>query len=136
MNVYVFLQERYFLPSRNIIGKRKCHSYGILTPDDKENTQKLGVRDQVLYSKLLAHVPNPVIIAFPVFNEKKEQLMEVILRLLGAWTDPLSHLYWSMSQGQDKDFNLYSSNKALEMSDMVQELRDGVAKVAEKVIIN
>lgn len=136
MNVYVFLQERYFLPSRNIIGKRKCHSYGILTPDDKENAQKLGVRDQVLYSKLLVHVPNPMIIAFLVFNEKKEQLTEVILRLLGAWTDPLSHLYWSMSQGQDKDFNLYSSNKALEMSDMVQELRDGVAKVAEKVIMN
>lgn len=62
--------------------------------------------------------------------------MEVILRLLGAWTDPLSHLHWSMSQGQDKDFNLYSSNKALEMSDMVQELRVGVAKVAEKVNMN
>lgn len=134
MHVHVFLQEQYFLPSRNIMGKRRCHSYGILTPDDKENAQKLGVRGQVLHSKLLAHVPNPVVIPFPVFYEKKEQLMEVILRLLGAWTDPLSHLYWSMAQ--DKDFNLYSSNKALEMSDMVQELRDGVAKVAETVNMN
>lgn len=58
----------------------------------------------------------------------------MILRLLGAWTDP--HLYWSMSQSQDKDFNLYSSNKALDMSGMVQELRDGVAIVAEKVNAN
>lgn len=96
--MYVFLQERYFLPSRNIIGKRKCHSYGIVTPDDKENAQTLGLRGQVLYSKLFTHVPNPVIIPFPVFY-KKEQLTEVILRLLGAWTDPLLHLYWSMSQG-------------------------------------
>uniref|UniRef100_H3C7F6 Prolactin 2 n=1 Tax=Tetraodon nigroviridis TaxID=99883 RepID=H3C7F6_TETNG len=98
--------EQYFLPSRNIIRKRKCHSFGILTPGDKENVQKL---------------------------EKKEQLMEVILRLLGAWEDPLSHLYWSMSQGQDKDFNFYSPGKALEMSDMVQDLRDGVAKVADRM---
>lgn len=48
----MFLQEQSFLPSRNNIGKRKCHSYGILTPEDKENAQKLGVRSQVLHSKL------------------------------------------------------------------------------------
>uniref|UniRef100_H2V0I1 Prolactin-like n=1 Tax=Takifugu rubripes TaxID=31033 RepID=H2V0I1_TAKRU len=98
--------ERYFLPSRKIIGKRKCHSYGIPTPDDKENAQNLGVR---------------------------EQLTEVILRLLRAWTDPLSRLYRSMSQGQNKDLNLSGSDKALEMSEMVRELREGVAKVAEKM---
>lgn len=60
----------------------------------------------------------------------------MILRLLEAWTDPLSRLSWSLSQGQNKDFNLDSSDKALEMSDMVQELREGVAKVAEKVNVN
>lgn len=130
--MYVFLQERYFLPSRNIVGKRKCHSYGILTPDDKENAQKLGVRGHGLWSKLPAH---RILQLFPFLLccIKKEQLTEVILLLLGAWTDPLSHLYWSMSQGQSEDFNLYSSYKALEMSDMVQKLREGVAKVAEKV---
>lgn len=69
--MYVFLQEQYFLPSRNIMGKRKCHSYGILTPGDKENAQKLTVRGQFLYSKLLAHVPNPVIIPFPVLLRRK-----------------------------------------------------------------
>ncbi|KAF7655692.1 hypothetical protein LDENG_00052520 [Lucifuga dentata] len=38
-----------------------------------------------------------------------------------------------MSEDQNQDFNHYSSNKALEMSDMIQELRNGVAKVAEKM---
>lgn len=64
---------------------------------------------------------------------QREELTEVILRLLGAWGDPLSQLHRSMTQDQNQDFNHYSSNKALEMSDMVHELRSGVAKVAEKV---
>lgn len=67
---------------------------------------------------------------------QRDQLIEVILRLLGAWGDPLSQLYWSMSQDQNQDFNHYSSNKALEISDMVHELRDGVAKMVEKVRIH
>ncbi|KAM7003511.1 prolactin-like [Tautogolabrus adspersus] len=97
--------EQYFFPSKNLLGKRKCHTHGIMTPADKENAQRLG----------------------------REQLTEVILRLLGAWEDPLSQLYRSMSQDQNQDFNHYSSNKALEISDMVHELRDGVAKMAEKM---
>ncbi|XP_075993705.1 prolactin-like [Genypterus blacodes] len=96
---------QHFFPSRNHIGKRKCHTYRILTPGDKENAQRLG----------------------------REELTEVILRLLGAWSDPLTHLYQSMSEDQNQDFNHYSSNRALEMSDMVQELKNGVAKVAEKM---
>lgn len=67
---------------------------------------------------------------------QREQLTGVILRLLGAWGDPLSQLYLSMSQDQNQDFNHYSSNKALEISDMLRELRDGVAKMAEKVGIH
>ncbi|XP_020501529.1 prolactin-like [Labrus bergylta] len=97
--------EQYFFPSKNFLGKGKCHTYGIMTPADKENAQRLG----------------------------RDQLTEVILRLLGAWEDPLSQLYHSMSQDQNQDFNHYSSNKALEISDMVHELRDGVTKVAEKM---
>ncbi|XP_045893009.1 prolactin-like [Micropterus dolomieu] len=97
--------EKYFYPSKNLIGKQKCHTYGIVTPDDKENAQRLG----------------------------REQLTEVILRLLGAWSYPLSQLYQSMSQDQNQDFNHHTSNKALEISDMVHELRDGVAKMAEKM---
>ncbi len=66
---------------------------------------------------------------------QREELTGVILRLLGAWGDPLSQLYQSMSQDQNQDFNHYSSNKALELSDMVRELRDGVAKMVKKVRI-
>lgn len=84
---------------------------------------------------------NKVVLNFQIiqaifFHVQREQLTEVILRLLGAWTDPLSQLSWSMSQDQNQDFNDYSSNKALEMSDIVRELRDGVAKIAEKVRIH
>lgn len=64
---------------------------------------------------------------------QREELTGVILRLLEAWGDPLSQLYQSMFQDQNQDFNHYNSNKALEISDMVYELRDGVAKMAEKV---
>lgn len=67
---------------------------------------------------------------------QKEQLIEVILRLLGAWGDPLTQLYWSMTQDQNQDFNHFGSNKALEISDIVHELRDGVAKMVEKVRIH
>ncbi|XP_049429248.1 prolactin-like [Epinephelus fuscoguttatus] len=97
--------EQYFFPRKNLVGKHKCHTYGILTPDDKENAQRLG----------------------------REQLTEVILSLLGAWGDPLSQLYRSMSQDQNQDFNHHSNNKALEISDMVHELREGVAIMAEKM---
>lgn len=66
---------------------------------------------------------------------QREQLTQVILSLLGAWGDPLLQLYRSMSQDQNQDFNHYSSNKVLEIGDMVHELRDGVAKMAGKVRI-
>ncbi|CAJ1056266.1 prolactin-like [Xyrichtys novacula] len=96
---------RHFFPSKNIIEKRKCHTHGILTPADKENTQRLG----------------------------RDQLTEVILRLLGAWADPLSQLLQSMSLDKNQDLNHHNINKVLEISDMVHELRDGVEKMAEKM---
>uniref|UniRef100_A0A3P8VDX5 Prolactin 2 n=1 Tax=Cynoglossus semilaevis TaxID=244447 RepID=A0A3P8VDX5_CYNSE len=99
--------EQNFLPRRNFIGKRKCHTYSIPTPDDKENAQRLG----------------------------REQMIEVILRLLEAWSDPLSQFHLSMSPDQDQDFNQYGSNKALEISDMLHQLREGVTKMADKMKI-
>ncbi|XP_069551580.1 prolactin-like [Brachyistius frenatus] len=96
---------QYLFPNKNLVGKRRCHTYDIQTPDDKENAQRLG----------------------------REQLTEVILRLLEAWSDPMLQLYWSMSQDQNQDVYPCSSNKPLEIMDMVQELRDGVEKVAEKM---
>uniref|UniRef100_A0AAY4EP74 Prolactin n=1 Tax=Denticeps clupeoides TaxID=299321 RepID=A0AAY4EP74_9TELE len=97
--------EQYFLSSKNHIGRvnRRCHTSNILTPNGKENAQKLT----------------------------REELTEVILKLLLAWRDPLSHLHQSMAH--QNDFNSFSGNKALEMSDMVHELKKGVEKVAEKM---
>ncbi|XP_059191862.1 prolactin-like [Centropristis striata] len=97
--------EQYLFPRKNLVGKRKCHTHGIVTPDDKENAQRLG----------------------------RDQLTEVILNLLWAWDDPLFQFHRSMSQDHNQDFNHYSSNKALEISNMVRELREGVAKMAEKM---
>lgn len=64
---------------------------------------------------------------------QREQLTEVIVRLLQAWGEPLSELYQSMSQDQNQDFNLFSSNKALEISGILHELKDGVTIITEKV---
>ncbi|KAM3587298.1 uncharacterized protein V6R79_001213 [Siganus canaliculatus] len=97
--------EQYFLPSKNQVGRvsRNCHTSTILTPNGKENAQRMA----------------------------REELTEVILKLLVAWRDPLWHFHQSMAHHHD--FNNFSSNKALEMSDMVHELRKGVQKVAEKM---
>ncbi|XP_026182956.1 prolactin 2 [Mastacembelus armatus] len=97
--------EQYFLPSKNLIGRvsRNCHTSTILTPNGKENAQRMA----------------------------REELTEVILKLLVAWRDPLWLFHQSMAH--QHEFNNFSSNKALEMSDMVHELRKGVEKVAEKM---
>lgn len=58
----------------------------------------------------------------------------MILKLLVAWRNPLWHFHQSMAHYHD--FNKLSSNKALEMSDMVHELQKGVEKVAEKVTMS
>ncbi|KAM3858923.1 prolactin-like [Diretmus argenteus] len=65
------------------------------------------------------------------FVVQREELMEVIQKLLVAWRDPLWHLHHSMAHLHD--FNNFSANKALEMSGMVHELRKGVEKVTEKM---
>ncbi|KAK2883314.1 hypothetical protein Q8A73_022247 [Channa argus] len=99
--------EQYFLPNKNQIGRvgRNCHTSTIFTPNGKANAQRMS----------------------------REELTEVILKLLLAWRDPLWHFHQSMAHHHD--FNNFSSNKALEMSDMVHELREGVEKVAEKMQI-
>ncbi|XP_048872986.1 prolactin 2 [Brienomyrus brachyistius] len=90
--------DQYFLPSKI---NRNCHTSYILTPNGKENAQRLAGED----------------------------LAGVILKLLLAWRDPLSQFHRSMAQHED--FTSFSGNKALEMSDMVQQLRLGVERVAE-----
>lgn len=77
---------------------------------------------------------------------QREQLIEVITKLLGAWGHPLSQLHWSINsdqvqdqdQDQDKnqDLSHYRTNKALEISNMVRELSHGVAIMVEKVRVH
>lgn len=68
--------------------------------------------------------------------------MEVIIKLLGAWGQPLSQLHWSINSDQDQDqdknqdFSHYRTNKALEISNMVRELSHGVAIMVEKVRVH
>ncbi|XP_061891635.1 prolactin-like [Entelurus aequoreus] len=98
-----FEQDSYL--SKKQVGKWKCHTHDILAPGDKKNAQSLG----------------------------REELTQVILRLLGAWRDPLLQLHQSMRQQQEEDQGPHSSNMALEMSDVIQELRAGVLKMADKM---
>ncbi|XP_061662133.1 prolactin 2 isoform X2 [Syngnathoides biaculeatus] len=97
--------EQFFVPSRNHIGRlsRNCHTAHLITPDGKENAQRIA----------------------------REELTEVILKLLVAWRDPLWHFHQMAAHHHDPAN--FSSDKALEMSDMVRELRIGVEKVAQKM---
>lgn len=62
---------------------------------------------------------------------QREELTQVILRLLVSWMDPL--LQFHQSVAHNEELSNFSSNKALELSDMVHELKSGVEKMAEKV---
>ncbi|XP_077450321.1 prolactin 2 isoform X2 [Stigmatopora argus] len=59
--------ERHHAPSRNSIGRvsRNCHTSNLLTPNGKENAQRMA----------------------------REELTKVILKLLAAWRDPLWHFH-------------------------------------------
>ncbi|XP_056132704.1 prolactin-like [Lampris incognitus] len=95
--------EQNFLPRKNHIGNRNCHTSSIQTLNGKETAQKLA----------------------------REELTEVIVKLLAAWWTPLWHFHQSMTHRDG--FQNFSSNKALEITDMVHELRKGVEKVAERM---
>ncbi|KAG8005851.1 Prolactin [Nibea albiflora] len=84
-----------------------------------------------LFDRVIQHSERMHGISNDLHNEFREELTGVILKLLVAWRDPLSHFHQSMVHHYD--FNNFSSNKALEMRDMVHELCKGVEKVAEKM---
>ncbi|KAK7879594.1 hypothetical protein WMY93_033697 [Mugilogobius chulae] len=96
--------EQQLVPSRNHIGRvsRTCHTSSILTPTDKENAQRMT----------------------------REELTEVILKLLVAWTDPLWHFQQRLKH--QNDLNL-SEDKAEQVGRMVHELHSGVQKMAQKM---
>ncbi|KAM8907679.1 prolactin 2 isoform 2-T2 [Spinachia spinachia] len=84
-----------------------------------------------LFDRVIQHSARTHGISNNLHTEFREELTEVILKLLVAWRDPLWHFHTSMAHHHD--FNNFSSNKALEMSNMVHELHKGVEKVAEKM---
>ncbi|XP_040005781.1 prolactin-like isoform X2 [Xiphias gladius] len=84
-----------------------------------------------LFDRVIQHSARMHGISNDLHSKFREELTEVILKLLVAWRDPLWHFHQSMAHHHD--FNNFSSNKALEMSDMVHELRKGVERVAEKM---
>ncbi|KAK1169161.1 prolactin 2, partial [Acipenser oxyrinchus oxyrinchus] len=83
-------QEKYFLPVRNQIGRatRKCHTSRFPTPNGKENAQRTD----------------------------REELTQVILRILVSWMDPLMQFHQSIAHNEE--LSKFSSNRALELSDM------------------
>ncbi|XP_053112458.1 prolactin-like [Hemicordylus capensis] len=97
--------EKYFLPGGNVLARSvgKCHTSWLLTPSGKEYTQKIP----------------------------REELTHLILRLLQAWKEPLSH--FDQSIVHDHKLPDASLSKAKQISNMVQELETGVEKVTEKM---
>ncbi|NXP31689.1 PRL protein, partial [Leiothrix lutea] len=79
-----------------------CHTSGMLTPNGKEYAQKIP----------------------------REELTHLILKLLQAWKEPLSHFNQHIEHHQELPDD--SLSKAKEISNMVHELKTGVEKVTEK----
>uniref|UniRef100_A0A8C3C5D3 Prolactin n=1 Tax=Cairina moschata TaxID=8855 RepID=A0A8C3C5D3_CAIMO len=98
------LENRF--PARdNELGKpaRRCPTAGMLTPNGKEYAQKIP----------------------------REELTYVILKLLHAWKEPLSHFNQHMEHHQELPDD--SLSKAKQISKMVHELETGIEKVTEKM---
>ncbi|NXH59832.1 PRL protein, partial [Rhabdornis inornatus] len=79
-----------------------CHTSGMLTPNGKEYAQKIP----------------------------REELTHLILQLLQAWKEPLSHFNQHIEHHQELPDD--SLSKAKQISSMVHELKTGVEKVTKK----
>ncbi|NXD21432.1 PRL protein, partial [Spelaeornis formosus] len=75
-----------------------CHTSGMLTPNGKEYAQKIP----------------------------REELTHLILKLLQAWKEPLSHFHQHIEHHQELPDD--SLSKAKQISNMVHELKTGVEK--------
>ncbi|NXU65667.1 PRL protein, partial [Horornis vulcanius] len=76
-----------------------CHTSGMLTPNGKEYAQKIP----------------------------REELTHLILKLLQAWKEPLSHFNQHIEHHQQLPDD--SLSKAKQISNMVHELKTGVEKI-------
>uniref|UniRef100_A0A8C6Z1G8 Prolactin-like n=1 Tax=Nothoprocta perdicaria TaxID=30464 RepID=A0A8C6Z1G8_NOTPE len=97
--------EKHFPPRGNELGRpaRKCHTSRMATPKGKELAQNLP----------------------------REELTHLILKLLQAWKEPLSHFNQHIEHHQELSDD--SLSKAKQISNMVHELKTGVEKVTEKM---
>nr|XP_020651164.1 prolactin-like [Pogona vitticeps] len=97
--------EKYFLPGGNELARSigKCHTSWLWTPNAKEYAQKMP----------------------------REELTHLILKLLQAWKEPLSHFDQNVIHRRKLPDE--SLSKAREISSMVHELETGVEKVTEKM---
>ncbi|KAM9028331.1 LOW QUALITY PROTEIN: prolactin-like [Ara ararauna] len=95
--------EKPLPPRDNELGKpaRKCRTSGMLIPNGKE------------HAKIL-----------------REELTHLILRLLQAWKEPLSHFNQHTGHHELPDD---SFSKAKQISNMIHELKTGIEKVTEKM---
>ncbi|XP_053834089.1 prolactin-like isoform X2 [Vidua macroura] len=86
--------EKHFPPRDNELGRpaRKCHTSGMLTPNGKEYAQKIP----------------------------REELTHVILKLLQAWKEPLSHFNQYIEHHQELPDD--SLSKAKQISNMMQSM--------------
>ncbi|XP_053799378.1 prolactin-like isoform X2 [Vidua chalybeata] len=86
--------EKHFPPRDNELGRpaRKCHTSGMLTPNGKEYAQKIP----------------------------REELTHVILKLLQAWKEPLSHFNQYIEHHQELSDD--SLSKAKQISNMMQSM--------------
>ncbi|XP_069734731.1 prolactin-like [Phaenicophaeus curvirostris] len=102
--LYAELEKRV-PPRDNELGRpaRRCHTSGMLTPNGKEYAQKIP----------------------------REELTLLILKLLQAWKEPLSHFNQHIEHHQELPDD--SLSKAKQISNMVHELKTGVEKVTEKM---
>ncbi|NWX45695.1 PRL protein, partial [Steatornis caripensis] len=75
-----------------------CHTSGMLTPNGKEYAQKIP----------------------------REELTHLILKLLQAWKEPLSHFNQHIEH--HRELPVDSLSKAKQISNMVHELKTGVEK--------
>nr|XP_006012513.1 PREDICTED: prolactin-like [Latimeria chalumnae] len=84
-----------------------------------------------LFDRVIQHSDRMHSLSNDLYSDFREELIQVILRLLLAWKNPL--LQFHQNFGRYDKLDDASRSKAREMSEMVHELKTGVEKVAEKM---
>ncbi|XP_036257690.1 prolactin-like isoform X2 [Molothrus ater] len=84
-----------------------------------------------LFDRVIRHSGRIHSLSTALYAELREELTHVILKLLQAWKEPLSHFNQHIEHHQELPDD--SLSKAKQISNMVHELKTGVEKVTEKM---